>query len=314
MRFNGAKEGYDHYRIPALVATKSGALLACYECRDSGSDWANIDIEIVRSEDGGCTWSQVDLIKCNQNTLNNPTFIVDENTVHFLYCEDYYRVFYRKSEDDGKTFGDKVEITDIFDKIEHTVVAIGPGHGITHNGVLLVPVWFANNKENLRAHQPSFVATIYSRDGGASWQVGARIDNEKVVNASECALAVNKNGEVVISIRNENDCKLRAVAKSKTGIDVWRDFHFESNLVDPVCQGSMCTCDGKIYHINCDSADGRKNLTVKITDDDFNSVTKILVDDEGGYSDIAIVGEKIYVLYERDWGKDGLYFRVLERK
>ena len=79
-----------------------------------------------------------------------------------------------------------------------------------------------------------------------------------------------------------------------------------------VVAAALITKSGKIYHINCDSADGRKNLTIKITDDDFNTVSKILVDDEGGYSDIAIANGKIYVLYERNWGKNGLYFRVLE--
>ncbi|MBQ7224819.1 MAG: gfo/Idh/MocA family oxidoreductase [Clostridia bacterium] len=98
------KEGYDHYRIPALVATKSGALLACYECRDSGSDWANIDIEIVRSEDGGRTWSQVDLIKNNQNTLNNPTFIENDKVGDIYYAKATYL---RRNGNPGGWFGDK---------------------------------------------------------------------------------------------------------------------------------------------------------------------------------------------------------------
>lgn len=86
------------------MATKSGALLACYECRDSGSDWANIDIEIVRSEDGGRTWSQVDLIKNNQNTLNNPTFIENDKVGDIYYAKATYL---RRNGNPGGWFGDK---------------------------------------------------------------------------------------------------------------------------------------------------------------------------------------------------------------
>ena len=71
-----ANSEYSTCRIPVLVMMKSGDLLACYECRKDFSDWAEIDLKIIKSTDGGNTWQTLHLIKGNGNTLNNPVFIV----------------------------------------------------------------------------------------------------------------------------------------------------------------------------------------------------------------------------------------------
>ena len=38
---------YSQCRIPGIVITENGTLLAYYECRKSNSDWAEIDIKIT---------------------------------------------------------------------------------------------------------------------------------------------------------------------------------------------------------------------------------------------------------------------------
>ena len=50
-------------------------------------------------------------------TYNNPVAIADrDGTVHLLYCLEYMRCFYARSEDDGRTFSVPVEITDVFEQ------------------------------------------------------------------------------------------------------------------------------------------------------------------------------------------------------
>ena len=118
---------YRIYRIPVLVATSKGNLLACYECRKDYSDWAEIDLKIIKSEDGGETWRTISLIKGDGNTLNNPVFIVKGETIHFLYCKNYKKLFYCKSEDDGETFSQPQDISKDVERegIEYTVVQSG---------------------------------------------------------------------------------------------------------------------------------------------------------------------------------------------
>ena len=47
--FEGGKEGYAFYRIPGIVVTTKGTVLAYCEARRSSSDWSAIDLMTRRS-------------------------------------------------------------------------------------------------------------------------------------------------------------------------------------------------------------------------------------------------------------------------
>ena len=291
---------YTDFRIPGMVATQKGTLLRYCECRRSVSDWADIDIKVCRSTDEGQTWKTVLLIKSGGNTLNNPVMFVNGEQLIFLYCKNYKKIWKCVSTDDGKTFGE-MEPVDFESSVDffYNVVAVGPGHGIVHNGRLLVPIWFAYNKQDEKSHHPSFISTLYSDDGGSTWKVGEILFRDQLKNPSECALAVTAQNEILISIRHEGEIRTRALAISSSGIDSWRELRFEEKLPDPICMGSMTHKDGIIYHSNCNSSEGRKNLTIKISDDTFQTCHDIYVSELGGYSDIAIWEDKLFILYEK---------------
>src|SRR5262249_22156589 len=136
--FEAGKGGHKLYRIPGIVVTAKGTVLAYCEARkNSGLDWDDIKILIRRSTDGGKTWSDATEPpppegKLERNpaalsnpelpkraplakdalTFNNPVAIIDrKGPVHFLYCLEYNRCFYLRSDDDGVTFSKPVEIT-----------------------------------------------------------------------------------------------------------------------------------------------------------------------------------------------------------
>ena len=302
-------------RIPGMIVTQTGALVSYYECRSDASDWANIDIKIIRSEDGGDSWQTVDIVKGEKNTLNNPVMIVDGEEIHFLYCKNYKELYYSKSIDDGKSFSSAENITYAFEagNFFYNAAAIGPGHGIVHGDNLIVSTWVAYNENDPRAHQPSFISTLYSTDHGKTWQLGDVIDGEGLANPSECCLASSDNGKVLISIRNENPKKRRAFAKSDTGYSGWSRVYFAETMPDPTCQGSMTTLGGDIYHINCTSETGRTDLKVKKSRDLFETFDEIFIDDEGGYSDIAIRNGELCIIYESDiWGKGLLKYERIK--
>ena len=312
---------YPLCRIPGLVVTQNGTLIAYYECRSSLSDWAMIDIKIIISTDKGESWHTVKVIHGNGDTLNNPVMFVKENTVHLLYCKNYYGLFYCNSTDGGKSFSDPEDISRFLQNTDfkYTVNAVGPGHGIVHNGNLIVPIWFAFNKDEPQKHHPSFLRTLYSADDGKTWRLGEEIGNGVLVNPSEAALAVTADNEVLISIRNENPEKLRAFSVSENGFSNWHKLHLKENMPDPTCHGSMFHTKNCIYHINCNSkvsgSEGRVDLTVKKSTDNFNSYETIFISKYGGYSDIAVFENSLYVLYEKnilDPNEAGIFFERIE--
>ena len=55
--FGAGEGGYALYRIPGVVVTAKGTVLAYCEARkNSASDWGQIDVMMRRSADGGRTW------------------------------------------------------------------------------------------------------------------------------------------------------------------------------------------------------------------------------------------------------------------
>ena len=75
------QDGYSCFRIPAIVRSKAGTLLAFAEARkNSCSDTGNIDLVLKRSEDGGKTWSNLIIIwDAGNNVCGNPAPVVDQD-------------------------------------------------------------------------------------------------------------------------------------------------------------------------------------------------------------------------------------------
>ena len=318
-------EKYGLCRIPGMVITDKKTILCYYEARADFGDWAKIDLKVIRSTDKGETFSDVFTVESEGDTINNPVMVDDGDTVHLLFLYNYKRLFYSRSTDDGMSFSEPQEITEALnsDGTPYTVAATGPGHGIVHNGRIIIPLWYGYNPEEPKKHSPTKVRTLYSEDGGKSWKLGEPIGADILVNANESAMAVTPDGEVIISIRHRTDNGIkRAIAISPDGISGWSEPVFMDTLPDPKCMGSMTYDDRLVYHINCTSTTEREDLTVKISNDKFSSYESIYVSKYAGYSDIAVDGDEMFIFFERFHEKfhkksvmetyrdedDGLYF------
>lgn len=359
--FSAGSGGYTHYRIPGLVATPGGALLAYCEGRhDARGDWGNIDILARRSVDGGRRWdparvlidireeivnpvSAAQEIAGSGSAANNPVAIADHRTgaVHFLYCAEYARCFYMRSNDDGRSFSSPRDITGTLEGLREeypwAVIATGPGHGIQlRSGRLLVPIWLSTG-EGGHAHRPSAVSTIYSDDHGESWhcgeivvahgelyptQSGGRASVTTVVNPSETVAVELSDGRVMLNIRSESPEHRRVVSISSDGASGWSTPAFDPELFEPVCMGSIAAllaepAGGRLIvfanpdtrHLPRDYGDTsapRENLTVRLSYDDGLSwpVTRVLDPGSSGYSDLGVdESGTIHCFYERGRGE-----------
>jgi sialidase-1 len=324
---------YETYRIPGIIVTARGAVLAYGVARRflKDGDWSDSDIMLRRSLDDGKTWESSKRIAGDlHGVTDNPVAIASrrKGDVHFLYQHNYERIFYMRSRDDGATFSTPVDITSALDTLRSqfawTVVALGPGHAIElRSGRLLVPVWMAQGVQTAngqRRHAPSGITTLYSDDHGRTWKHGdiIAINSPEMANPNEMQLIQLSDGHVMANIRTGDNTRLRAIAISPDGIHHWTKPKFDAHLYDPICAAGIVRYSiapkddrGRILFINPDSeslpeshqgkSGPRQNLTLKMSEDEGKTwpVSRLLHPGSSGYSDVAVAPDKtIYVLYE----------------
>jgi sialidase-1 len=246
-------------------------------------------------------------------TYNNPVLIADrDGTVHMLFCLEYMRCFYQRSDDDGLTWSTPTEITAAFEGFRKAhdwkVLATGPNHGIQlRNGRLLTPVWISAGTGS-NSHHPSVAGTLYSDDHGATWHAGdiAVPTNETWIDPNEATAVELSDGRVMLNVRNESKPNRRLVTISDNGATGWSTPRFDEALWEPVCMASLIRYDfgGQKLLLfsnphNLEKAKGkaepgkyrdRKNISVKISRDEGQTwiSNKIIEAGPGMYSDLAV--------------------------
>ncbi len=289
--FTAGQGDYAVYRVPTLIATNRGTLLATTEARKNrNSDWHETHVVMRRSSDGGATWDAPMVINDQhpsdlRSTVRgvepgtefsgglvhgNAVLIPgSQDTVHLIYCVEYHRVFHRISTDDGKTWNTAREITAAFDPLRKRypfkVCATGPGHGIRRaDGTLVLPVWLSLGSGG-HGHRPSVVCTLHGDNDGAQWHVEDLVavdgdhaaDGRRVINPNESAVVLLPDERVLISMRTESEANRRLHAISRDGGAHFEHPCFIDDLFDAVCQASVIRHGNALLFSAPDPRDGQ---------------------------------------------------------
>ncbi|MEC0371314.1 sialidase family protein [Paenibacillus chibensis] len=309
-------KGYTQYRIPSIAVMADGTVLVAVEGR-SGDDQSPTDIVLRRSTDGGKTFSDNIILapgKSQGYAEMNPMLLAENtgSTVHLLWSRWKWgscQYFIRTSHDNGVTWDEARDISNVLDAYKNpsnpnyfanlSGAGMGPGHGIQlKDGTLMVPIYFTTpNWSN------STVATIYSNDGGATWQAGTKVPNPTgYTKIHENMMVQLSNGSLMTNMRNPST-RNRAVSTASGVTGTWTTPYSDQVLIDPVCQASIQRYDDStILFTNAASTSSRTHMTIRMSNDDGATwyKSKEIYAGTNGYSDIGVSPDKsIYVFYEK---------------
>jgi sialidase-1 len=283
--WHGGADGFHTYRIPSLVVTPSGSLLAfCEGRRTSMADTGEIELVARRSTDGGRSWgSQVVVWADPGNTCGNPCAVVDGDTgiVWLLLTwnlgsdderaiaagasRDTRHVFATRSDDDGVSWSMPREVTHDVKRPDWTWYATGPGAGIqlrhgARPGRLVIPC--DHIEAGTRRH---FSHVIVSDDHGGHWRCGGRTPRDRV---NECEVVELSRGELLLNMRNrDSTLRVRQVSVSTDAGETWGPPRSDPTLVEPACQASIRLASRQANDVlvfsNPASTERREKMTVR---------------------------------------------------
>jgi sialidase-1 len=261
-------DGFASIRIPSVVVSKKGTVLAFAEGRAAHADQAKNKIILKRSTDGGKSWEAIAVIaEDGDRALNNPCAVVQRQGDQVLLMYQSYpagisersgeiqpgydgdqvvRNWMISSDDDGATWRKPREITrETKRESVVTTIAGGPGIGIQlrhgkHAGRILIP--FNEGPFGLWN-----IYAVYSDDQGQTWNIGDVApgglidagDGKKISTVNEAQFVELSDGSIRFNVRRWAGPAVRKTSVSEDGGKTWSQVEDVPALADPGCMGSV---------------------------------------------------------------------------
>lgn len=327
----GGDGGSRAYRIPGLVTTDAGTLVAAYDIRWRGfRDLpGHIDVGVSRSTDGGRTWGPMvraldmatvtgedDPDVAHGDGVGDPAILVDRDTDRLwiaavwshgnrgwhgsgpgLTPDETGQLVLSHSDDDGQTWSSPRSITAEVKDPRWRFLLQGPGKGIQmRDGTLVFAAQF-KDADNL-PHS----TILYSTDHGERWQLGTPARP----NTTEAQVVELTPGVLMLNMR-DNRGGFRSVYTTKDLGKSWQEHPTSrSALIEPVCNAALLRVDQeRLLFVNpAVSAPPRRRMTIKLSPDlgaTWPEDSQLLLDEGScaGYPSATMIDDEyVGILFE----------------
>ena len=327
--FVGGEGGHAVYRIPSIIRTTSGRLLAFAEARGSQADNGSNNLVVRSSDDAGTTWGAMrTLLDEPGRSLNNPCAVNLTSGPHagriLLMFQSYptgkgegsvatgfdgpdtCRTLLMHSDDRGETWSPPRDVSrQVKRPAPVTSVATGPGIGIQlvkgiHAGRVVMPF-------NEGPAGTWRVYAAFSDDGGDEWKLGEPAPEDSAGHGNEVQMAERPDGSLLLVARQFGGGGRRKSAVSTDGGASWSTLQAVPDLVDPSCMGGLvaASIDGApcLVCTGPASTNDRTNGQAWISTDGGSTWPRSLPIYAGNfaYSVPVVLGDsRIGILFERD--------------
>jgi len=301
------QDNCDTYRIPGLISTARGTLMAVYDnrYRNSRDLQDDVDVGMSRSTDGGRTWEPMKVIMDmeewggrpqEENGVGDPCILFNHETgtvwVAALWLSGFReqaawnasgpgsepsetgQFLLVRSDDDGITWSEEINITPQIKDPRWRLMFQGPGNGITlTDGTMVFPAQFRD------ADGTPHSTIVWSRDKGASWNIGTGAKS----NTTEAQCVQLGDGSIMLNMRDNRNAEVKDENNGRA-VSITRDLgltwetHPSSNsiLPEPVCMASLISTDmiidGRkqkvLFFSNPNNKYSRSNMTIKASLDE----------------------------------------------
>lgn len=330
--FDVGYEGAVSYRIPSLLTTTSGVVLAGADQRVTIPDDAPNDINLVlrRSLDGGATWEPMTtLVSSPGAAATDSALVQDRTTGRVLALYDHFPVGIGQpnaepgltgdtshvrilhSDDDGATWSRPRDLNPQLKTGSMVFLGVSPGNGIQlRDGRLLVPVYY--NTVADRDHFSSAVA--YSDDGGDTWTLGGSPTGG--VSTYESTVVERADGSLLLLMRNQAEEGCVAASTSTDRGETFGDIHFLADVPEIFSQPNAIRFHDRLVFANASQLlpyRGRGVLRMSLDDGATWPVARTFNPKHYVYQCMTQLPDgTLGLLWERE--TQGLYFTRLPRE
>lgn len=315
--FHQGENGVNTYRIPALVQTEHGALIAVVDARyDSSHDLpGRIALVMRRSLDGGRIWHPMrTILSVPAGGVGDPALLLDRSNGR-VWCFHAYgppgigfptakagsrtgattlQIHAIYSDDDGVTWSPDRDLTpQIKDPAWQAVFATSGTDIQLKSGRFLVPLVVRDEKGIMHS------VNAYSDDHGKTWKVG-RFIGEGTDESHNVEL---EDGVVLQNMRTHR--KVRAIALSRDGGITFGPVTYDRALIDPDCNGGIASyyrASHQLLIFTNAASTRRESLTVKVSYDEAQTWPQQRIVNPGpsAYSTVIVLHDgTLGLLYER---------------